>query len=79
MAGPEKYRVGNLAKDLGLKNKDVIELLAKHGFVCKSYMTQLDSPELSIVFEHYTQAHQTDIAKFFEENKKPSAVEPGGR
>lgn len=76
MAGPEKYRVGNLAKDLGLKNKDVIELLAKHGFVCKSYMTQLDSPELSIVFEHYTQAHQTDIAKFFEENKKPSAVEP---
>ncbi|MDD4124420.1 MAG: translation initiation factor IF-2 [Eubacteriales bacterium] len=61
----EKLRINSLAKDLNVKSKDLIELLAEHGYSGKSYMTALESDELSIIFEHYTQLHQTDIAAFF--------------
>ena len=61
----EKIRINSLAKDLNIKSKDLIELLAGHGYGGKSYMTALESDELSIIFEYYTQQHQTDIEAFF--------------
>lgn len=61
----EKIRINSLAKDLNVKSKDLIDLLAKHGYGGKSYMTALESEELSIIFEYYTQQNQTDLTAFF--------------
>ena len=71
----EKYRVNALAKDLGMKSKEVIDLLASHGRPGKSHMTVLEEQDLSIVFEYVTQGHQADLAEFFKfyEGKKKKA------
>ena len=39
-----KYRVREVAKDLGLTNKDVIDTLAKYFPEPKKYMTALEEP-----------------------------------
>lgn len=49
-----KYRVREVAKDLGVSNKEVIDLLAKYFPEPKKYMTSLESEELDIIFEHFT-------------------------
>lgn len=49
-----KYRVHEVAKDLGIPSKDVVALLAKYFDDPKKHMTALDEKELSVVFEHYT-------------------------
>ncbi len=69
----EKIRINSLAKDLGVKSKDITDILNAHGFEVKSTMTVLDGPKLSLVFEHITQNNQTDIEaffKFYEEKKE---------
>ena len=63
--GDNKYRVNALAKDLNVKSKEIIDLLAAHGMGNKSHMTALEGPELSIIFEYYTQQNQIDITAFF--------------
>ncbi len=63
--GDNKYRVNALAKDLNVKSKEIIDLLAAHGMGNKSHMTALESAELSIIFEYYTQQNQIDITAFF--------------
>ncbi len=63
--GDNKYRVNALAKDLNVKSKDIIDLLAAHGMGNKSHMTALEPAELSIIFEYYTQQSQIDITAFF--------------
>ena len=55
-----KYRVSDVAKDLGVPTKEVVELLAKYVQPAKKSATALDEHELDIVFEHYTQKHATD-------------------
>ncbi len=61
----ERLRINSLAKDLKVKSKDIIDLLTEHGYAGKSYMTALESDELSIIFEYYTQQNQSDITAFF--------------
>ena len=79
MATPaDKYRINALAKDLNVKSKDIIELIAAAGKGQKSSMTALSEEELSYVFEHYTQKNQVDIAAFFkkyDEKKQQRARE----
>ena len=70
MAGTEKYKVGTLAKDLGLKNKDIIDVLAAHGINVKSHATTLEGDEVSLIFEHFTQKHTVNIGKFFDSRKE---------
>ena len=74
MATPaDKYRINALAKDLGVKTKEITDLLSAAGKGQKSPMTALEPDELSLVFEHITQQHQVDIEAFFrqyEEKKK---------
>jgi len=50
----EKYRVHEVAKDLQVPSKDIIELLGKHFPSPKKHMTALEKDELSLIFEHYT-------------------------
>lgn len=50
-----KYRVREVAKDLNIPNKDVIDALAKYFPEPKKYMTALEENELDIVLETFTQ------------------------
>ena len=53
-----KYRVHEVAKDLNVPSKDIIDLLAKHFQEPKKHMTALTEEELNIVFEHFTKKNQ---------------------
>ena len=74
-----KYRVREVAKDLGLTNKEVIDTLAKYFPEPKKYMTALEEPELDIVFETFTQERNLESLEeyFAKRDKKPEpAPEP---
>ena len=66
-----KYRVGDVAKDLGVGSKDVIALLADYVDTPKKSVTALTEEELNLVFEHYTQkAAVKDLNAYFAEADK---------
>ncbi len=50
-----KYRVGDVAKDLGVPSKDVIALLGEYVDTPKKSVTTLTEEELNLIFEYYTQ------------------------
>ena len=55
-----KYRVHEVAKDLDIPSKQVVDLLAKYFDTPKKHMTALTEEELNVVFETVTQDHQVD-------------------
>ncbi|XOQ43161.1 MAG: Translation initiation factor IF-2 [Clostridium sp.] len=73
-----KYRVHEVAKDLNVPNKDVIDALQKYTGETKKHMTALNEDELDIVFETFTQKNSTDSldAYFAEASKREPIVEP---
>ncbi len=72
-----KYRVREVAKDLGLTNKDVIDTLAKYFPEPKKYMTALEEPELDIVFETFTQDRNMEsLDEYFAQRDKKPEPEP---
>jgi translation initiation factor IF-2 len=67
----EKYRVHEVAKDLGVPSKDIVDLLEKYFGGTKKSQTALESNELSVVFEHYTkQSAMDNIATYLEEGRE---------
>lgn len=73
-----KYRVHEVAKDLGLSTKDITQILTSHATAPKNHMQVLDDKELSIVFEYLTQKNQVDsLESIFAEaaEAKPEPVE----
>lgn len=73
-----KYRVREVAKDLDIQNKDVIDTLAKYFPEPKKYMTALAENELDIVFETFTQERNMEsLDAYFAEREKARAVQPG--
>ena len=64
--GIEKYRVHEVAKDLGLPTKTVTEILTKYASAPKNHMQVLTDRELSLIFDSLTQQHQvSDIQTIF--------------
>ena len=55
-----KYRVSDVAKDFNVSTKEVIDVLTKHGFPGKKSATALEEHELDVIFEYFTQKHNTD-------------------
>ena len=56
-----KYKLREVASDLGVKNKDVIDVLAKYvGGEPKKQTSVLTEEELNIVFEYFTQKNNLD-------------------
>ena len=53
-----KYRVHEVARDLNVPAKDIIDLLAKYFEGPKKNMTALSDEELNVIFEHFTQENQ---------------------
>ena len=55
-----KYRVHEVAKDLGVPSKEVVALLKEYLGEEKKHMTALTDDELNIVLEHYSQKNQVE-------------------
>ena len=55
-----KYRVHEVAKDLEVANKEVLDILGKYVKEPKKHMTALEENELNIVFDKFTQDHAVE-------------------
>ena len=69
-----KYRVREVAKDLNIPNKEVIDTLARFFPEPKKYMTALEENELDIVLESFTQQRNMEsLDSYFAERTAPEA------
>ena len=67
-----KYRVHEVAKDLNVPNKEVLDILAKYVKEPKKHMTALEENELDIVFDKFTQDHAVkDFDAYFATRNQP--------
>ena len=55
-----KYRVYEVARDLGVASKEIIELVKKYTGHEKKHMTALEPLELDIILDYYTQKNQVE-------------------
>lgn len=72
-----KYKLHELARDLGVENKDIIQLIKQKLGKTKKHMTALSEEELNIVLEHYVDKKgtvQSLDAYFAEQQKKKEKV-----
>ncbi|MBR3996134.1 MAG: translation initiation factor IF-2 [Clostridia bacterium] len=61
-------KISQLAKDLKLKNKDLIDLLVENGIEGKTHSMGLDDSEFSIIFNAITKKSTATEADFFSYN-----------
>lgn len=71
-----KYKVHEVAKDLGLKSNAVTDILAKYSEEPKKPQTSLTNEELDIVFETITQNNEV---KSFDDYFRDTAIRPEGK
>ena len=77
-----KYKVHEVAKDLGVQSKAVTDVLEKYCNSTKKSMTALEEEELNVVFDYFTQQNSMEsLAPYFavrdkavEENKAQKAA-----
>lgn len=55
-----KYRVHEVAKDINVRNKEILDLLKERLGVTKKHMTALDEKELDLIFDYYTQINSVE-------------------
>ena len=61
-----KYKVKDAAADLGVSNKEIIEILEKHCGVTKKTMTTLEESELDVIFDAITKKNKAEnFAEYF--------------
>ena len=72
-----KYKLREVASDLGVKNKDVIDVLSKYvGGEPKKQTSVLTEEELNIVFEYFTQKNNLDsLDSYYAADNKKSEQE----
>ncbi len=71
-----KLKLSNFAKDMGVKSKDLVELLKEKGFDGKSASSTLEYEETSIILQHYTMNSTVeDIASYLSPKKEESKKE----
>ncbi len=59
-----KIKISALAKDLGVDKNEMLELLKTFGSKAKSAQSSIESNELDVVLEHFTQKYQVEEFKF---------------
>jgi translation initiation factor IF-2 len=70
-----KYRVHEVAKDLDVPNKDVIDDLQKYTGEATKYMTALSEDSLNVVFEAFTQKNNTaNLDEYFAQAAQKQTV-----
>lgn len=70
-----KYRVHEVAKDLGVPSKEVITLLKDYTGEERKHMTALSDEELNIVLEYYSQKNQVESFDEYFASKNEVEVE----
>ena len=61
----QQFKITKLAKDLGLKSKDLVEILSQNGIEAKTTQKALEPTEFDLLFEALTRANQIqDIGKY---------------
>ena len=69
-----KYKLSEVAKDFGLSNKEISEILGKYLTAPKSNAQALKEEELDVVFESLTQSRQAaDLMAALEATKGAKA------
>ena len=53
-----KYKISNLAKDLGLKNKDITDICAKIGITGKIHSSPVEIEEFEMILDYLTKDNQ---------------------
>ena len=72
-----KYRIGELAKDFGLTNKEIISIISEFFEAPKNHMQVLSNDELDVVFEYLTQHNQAEsLQEIFAVPVVPAKAEP---
>ena len=75
-----KYKLNDLARDLNVPNKQIIDLLAQGGAEAKKSTAVLTEAELNRVFEHFTTQHQVaDFNAYFASAPKPEEKKPAAQ
>ncbi|MFI3325061.1 MAG: translation initiation factor IF-2 [Clostridia bacterium] len=70
-----KYRVHEVAKDLDVQSKEILDILEKHTEPGKKNMTALEENELDLVFEQYTQDNSVkNFSEYFNSAKREKAA-----
>ncbi|MBE6554225.1 MAG: translation initiation factor IF-2 [Ruminococcaceae bacterium] len=63
----QQFKLTKFAKDLGLKSKDLVEILAQNGIEAKSTQKALEPAEFDILFDTLTKANQiTNIGDYLD-------------
>ena len=66
MATTTKTKVNSLAKDLGVKGKEIVDLLNSKGIADKTTSATLEDSEVSLVLNHFTKKYElSDISAYF--------------
>ena len=60
MAMMVKYKIKDVATDLGVSAKDVIAVLEQYCKVTKKTMASLEESELDVVFDYFTQKNAVE-------------------
>ena len=72
-----KYRIREVATDLGVSPKEVVEVVSKFFEKPKSNTQILTEEELNVVFDYVTQTHQiASLEQVFAVQTKPKAEAP---
>ncbi|NLE13051.1 MAG: translation initiation factor IF-2 [Clostridiales bacterium] len=58
MLSNSKYRISNLAKDINVKSKDIVDMLAAKGYTDLTHMAVLEQNEFNIVMDQLTSDNQ---------------------
>ena len=74
MALVMKYRLGEVAKDFGVPNKDIAAIMAEYFAPSKNHMQVLANEELDVIFEYMTQHNQ--VASLEEIFQVPAPAAP---
>lgn len=70
-----KYKVGDLAKDLNLANKEIVSALGSNG-ADKKHTTVLTESELDVIFSVLTKQHMAESFNEYFVESKPAAQAP---
>ncbi len=77
MSHQEKIKVSNIAKQFGVPNKVIIDILAKHAEAPRSASKVLTEDELNLIFDAITLANQVaDISEALAATKPAAAEKP---
>ncbi|MDR3644929.1 MAG: translation initiation factor IF-2 N-terminal domain-containing protein, partial [Clostridia bacterium] len=71
-----KYRVHEVAKDLNIPSKDIIDLLGRFYDEPRKHMTALTEEELNLIFEHYSTENAVESFDAYFATVKPKPAAP---